>query len=71
MVRGVEVMQVIGIRKMLVIMFCVAGICFIAYNRPKLDQMDCFVCGLIAGLGGYHSWRQGIIDKEKAVGNQP
>jgi len=57
--------QVIGLRKMLVIMSCIAGICFIAYSKKELNQSDIFVCGLIASLGGVHVWRQGLIDEKK------
>ncbi len=61
--------SVIGIRKMAVIMWCamcISGIeiVHVILNKPS-DAVTITICGLVAGLGGFHSWKQGIIDKDK------
>lgn len=58
-------MQVIGIRKMLVIMSCVAGITYIVCSKDVIDNATSYCVSLIAALGGVHVWKQGEIDKKK------
>lgn len=65
--------SVIGIRKMAVIMFCVAGIVAIIvarlhYNQPTPKEILGLAILSIAGLGGYHLRQQGQIDKDKSNG---
>jgi hypothetical protein len=59
-------MTVIGSRKMAVIIWCSAMIAtvmvfYIIYNQ-KLDTAAITGMGLIAGLGGFHNYKQGQVD---------
>lgn len=56
-------MKTIGIKKMAVIMWCalmitIVMVCHLYFDSP-LKTTDIMGLGLIAGLGGYHSYRQG------------
>lgn len=59
-------MQVIGIRKMAVIVWCAACItvvmCAYLYCDKQVDVPAITGMSLIAGLGGFHSYKQGLID---------
>jgi hypothetical protein len=60
--------QVIGTRKMIVIMWCVAAITIIVgmhlYWRIPIDWPSLSAMGLISGLGGVHVFKQGSIDSK-------
>lgn len=58
-------MQVIGIRKMLVIMSCVAGITYIVCSKDVIDNATAYCISLIAALGGFHVSKQGQIDEKR------
>lgn len=62
-------MAVIGIRKMAVIMWCVMAITIIMlahiWTDMPLEASDLAGMSMIAGLGGIHMYKQGLIDKEK------
>jgi hypothetical protein len=62
-------MQVIGIRKMAVIMWCVMAIAIIMLAHVKadmpLDASDLAGLSMITALGGVHMYKQGLIDKIK------
>lgn len=59
-------MKVIGIRKMAVVMWCAGMIamvmCFYICYDQKLDLPSVTGLTLIAGLGGFHSYKQGQTD---------
>lgn len=61
-------MQIIGIRKMAVIMWCASCVTVIeivhVLKAVPSDATTITVCALIAGLGGFHAYRQGLIDKQ-------
>jgi hypothetical protein len=57
---------IIGVRKMAVIMWSCMMIALIELahiylNQPS-DATTITLCGLIAGLGGFHAYKQGLID---------
>ncbi len=57
-------MRVLGIRKMAVIMWCVGaigGLAFacILYDKT-IDASMLTICGMIASLGGAHTFRQKV-----------
>ena len=59
-------MKVIGLRKMVVIMWCASMITvimvfYVCYNK-SLDAAAIAGMTLIAGLGGFHSYKQGQTD---------
>ena len=59
-------MKVIGLRKMAVIMWCAAMITIIVvfhvcYDK-SLGAAEITTMTLIAGLGGFHSYKQGQTD---------
>lgn len=58
-------MNVIGWRKMVVIIVCAICITCIVCIKVNLDQSDVVCASLIAGLGGWHSWKQGNADEKK------
>jgi hypothetical protein len=65
-------MKSIGIRTMGVIMWCatmitIIMVCCIVYKRP-LGVSEISGLGLIAGLGGFHSYKQAQAD---AIINMP
>ncbi len=56
--------KVIGVRKMIVIMWCVSaigGLAFacLVYNKP-IDASIITICMMIATLGGAHTFRQKV-----------
>jgi hypothetical protein len=57
---------VMGIRKMSVIMFCVAAIIVLVFLHmhygKEIDQNSLFLAGIVAALGGVHIFKQGQID---------
>lgn len=58
----------IGIRKMGVIMFCVTAIVIVvflhmAYNKD-INNATLIIVTAIAGLGGWHTKQQAMLDKK-------
>lgn len=62
-------MNIIGIRKMIVIVWCSLCITCIEVSHilwcEPSSPVTLTICTLIAGLGGFHVYRQGVIDKAK------
>lgn len=65
-------MKIIGIRKMAVIMwcsFCITIImCAYLHYDKQIDNSAIIGMSLIAGLGGFHSYKQGHVDSVKQNG---